>query len=197
MIHKAIGDFTERFAGGLPADPYGELIALGRAAFAPLNDYPEAQAFWWPRFERIARWFVDWEIERRTRVTAVHAEIDGRLQVTPDFLLSGRADRIEMLEDGSLAVLDYKTGQPPSIKQVRANLAPQLTLQAAMLRKGGFEKIGATHGLHVSELLYLRLHGGNPGGEKQPRNFEDSDYRSGSRQGTGATGGAGDPVCIG
>ena len=65
VIHKAIGDFTEKFAGGLPADPLAELIALGREAFAPLNDYPEAKAFWWPRFERIARWFVDWEIERR------------------------------------------------------------------------------------------------------------------------------------
>jgi ATP-dependent helicase/nuclease subunit B len=174
VIHKAIGDFTERFAGGLPDDPYGELIALGRAAFAPLNDYPEAQAFWWPRFERIASWFVGWEIERRARVTAVHAEIDGRLQVTPDFLLTARADRIEILEDGSLAVLDYKTGQPPSSKQVRANLAPQLTLQAAMVRKGGFEKVGATNGSHISELLYLRLHGGNPGGEKHWREFENS-----------------------
>jgi len=174
VIHKAIGDFTEKFAGGLPADPYGELIALGRASFAPLNDYPEAQAFWWPRFERIARWFVEWEIERRAKVQSVFAEIRGEVQVTPDFTLNARADRIEVMNDGTLAVLDYKTGTPPSSKQVRANLAPQLTLQAAMLRKGGFEKVGTTNGLPVSELLYLRLHGGNPGGELQPRHFEDS-----------------------
>lgn len=174
VIHKAIGDFTELYAGGLPDDPYGALLALGRTAFAPLNDYPEARAFWWPRFERIARWFIDWEIERRTRVTAVFAEIDGRLQVTDDFLLTARADRIEVMKDGTLAVLDYKTGQPPTARQVRANLAPQLTLQAALLRKGAFAKAGTTAGLPVSELLYLRLHGGEPGGELHPRSFEDS-----------------------
>ena len=63
VIHEAIGKFTENFAGGLPADPLGELMALGREAFEPLNDYPEAKAFWWPRFDRIARWFIDWERE--------------------------------------------------------------------------------------------------------------------------------------
>jgi ATP-dependent helicase/nuclease subunit B len=174
VIHKAIADFTLRFARELPPDPYAELIALGREAFLPLNDYPQARAFWWPRFERIARWFVDWERERRAHIRSVHAEIDGRLQVTPDFLLTARADRIEVMQDGSLAVLDYKTGQPPTAKQVRANLAPQLTLQAAMLRQGAFKDVPAANGASVSELLYLRLHGREAGGETAPRDFEKS-----------------------
>ena len=37
------------------------------------------------------------------------------------------------------AILDYKTGQPPTGKQVRMGLSPQLTLEAAILREGGFE----------------------------------------------------------
>ena len=55
------------------------------------------------------------------------------------FRLSARADRIEARADGNFAVLDYKTGAPPSGKQVRIGLSPQLTLTAAMLREGGFE----------------------------------------------------------
>ena len=41
------------------------------------------------------------------------------------------------------AILDYKTGQPPTGKQVRMGLSPQLTLEAAILREGGFEDIAA------------------------------------------------------
>ncbi|MGD9919882.1 MAG: double-strand break repair protein AddB [Pseudorhodoplanes sp.] len=171
VIHKAIGDFTARFADRLPDEPLEELMALGRDAFAPLNDFPEAKAFWWPRFARIARWFVDWEIERRKTVQSVYAEVQGKLQVTDDFLLTARADRIEMLKDGSFAVLDYKTGQPPTQSQVESGLAPQLTLQATIVQHGQFEGVPKS-GL-VSELMYLRLKGGDPSGESIPRGFKN------------------------
>ncbi|MFZ5692617.1 MAG: double-strand break repair protein AddB [Pseudomonadota bacterium] len=170
VIHKAIGDFTARFADGLPADPFAELMAIGRAAFAQLDDFPEAKAFWWPRFERIARWFIDWEKERRGNVQRVFAEVDGTLQVTPDFMLTARADRIEQRRDGTFAILDYKTGRPPTPGQVESGLAPQLTLQATILRHGTFENVPA--GRSVSELLYLRLSGGDPGGENEARKFK-------------------------
>ena len=42
-------------------------------------------------------------------------------------------------------------------------LSPQLTLEAAILREGGFEGIAA--GASVSELLYVRLSGNNPPGK--------------------------------
>lgn len=170
VIHKAIGDFTAKFAAGLPARSLDELMTLGREAFAPLDDFPEARAFWWPRFERIARWFIDWEIERRSMVQAVFAEVQGQLQVTDDFVLTARADRIEMLKDGTFAVLDYKTGQPPSQSQVESGLAPQLTLQATILQHGAFDTV--PKGGRVSQLMYLRLKGGDPSGESQQRAFK-------------------------
>src|SRR5215203_1654869 len=62
VIHGALGEFTETFAAGLPDDTELELIQIGERHFAPLQDYPEARAFWWPRFQRIARWFAAWEM---------------------------------------------------------------------------------------------------------------------------------------
>ena len=58
------------------------------------------------------------------------------------FTLSARADRIEHPAT-DFALLDYKTGQPPTGKQVRMGLSPQLTLEAAILREGGFAGIAA------------------------------------------------------
>ena len=40
VIHGAIGDFTEKYANGLPPDPLGALLRLGEKHFAALQDYP-------------------------------------------------------------------------------------------------------------------------------------------------------------
>jgi ATP-dependent helicase/nuclease subunit B len=169
-IHEALGEFTRTFAGALPDDPALALRRIGEKYFAPLMERPEARALWWPRFQRITRWFADWEIVRRRQLIDIKAEIDGKIAIHLDhdrtFMLSARADRIERQIDGSFAILDYKTGQPPTGKQVRMGLSPQLTLEAAILREGGFEGIDA--GTSVSEISYVRLSGNNPPGEYKP-----------------------------
>ena len=168
-IHAALGEFTQTYADQLPGDPATALREIGRKFFAPLMERPEARALWWPRFQRIARWFSDWEIARRENVSAIDAEIRGEIEIRLDdersFILSARADRIERRNDGTYAILDYKTGQPPTGKQVRMGLSPQLTLEAAILREGGFKDIDA--GSSVSQLVYVRLSGNNPPGEQK------------------------------
>jgi ATP-dependent helicase/nuclease subunit B len=166
-IHDALGEFTRKFAKALPADPVSSLREIGMTHFAPLMERPEARALWWPRFQRIIRWFSEWEAARRGDIAAIEAEIKGEIAIPLDdgrtFILSGRADRIERSVDGSFVILDYKTGTPPTGKQVRLGLSPQLTLEAAMLREGGFEGIDA--GSSVGELAYVRISGNNPPGE--------------------------------
>jgi ATP-dependent helicase/nuclease subunit B len=168
-IHDAIGEFTKVFAEKLPDDPVRSLREIGEKHFAPLMERPEARALWWPRFQRIAKWFSDWETARRGNIHAIEAEIKGEIPIPLDhertFHLSARADRIERRADGTFAILDYKTGQPPTGKQVRMCLSPQLTLEAAILREGGFEGIDA--GASVGELAYVRLSGNNPPGEER------------------------------
>src|SRR4051794_13027728 len=166
-IHESLGEFTRDYAGALPDNIVSELRRIGEKHFAPLMEKPEARALWWPRFQRIARWFAEWEAARRGDITAIAAEIGGEIKIQLDndrtFTLNARADRIERRGDGSFAILDYKTGQPPTGKQVRMGLSPQLTLEAAILREGGFTDIDA--GASVGELAYVRLSGNNPPGE--------------------------------
>jgi ATP-dependent helicase/nuclease subunit B len=168
-IHDALGEFTQTFATTLPRDPAGALRGIGQKYFAPLMERPEARALWWPRFLRIATWFSDWETVRRGNVASIEAEIRGEIPIPlgneRTFVLSARADRIERRHDGTFAILDYKTGQPPTGKQVRMGLSPQLTLEAAILREGGFANIPADSS--VSELVYVRLSGNNPPGEQR------------------------------
>ncbi len=166
-IHNAIGEFTKTFAKDLPDDPVNALREIGLSHFAPLMERPEARALWWPRFQRVIKWFSEWEADRRANIAAIHAEVRGEIPIPLDdertFHLSARADRIERLADGRYIVLDYKTGTPPTGKQVRMGLSPQLTLEAAILREGGFERIDA--GSSVGELAYVRISGNNPPGK--------------------------------
>jgi ATP-dependent helicase/nuclease subunit B len=167
IIHDAIGDFTAKFAHEWPADPLRELLDLGKQKFEPYQDFPEARAFWWPRFERIAHWFVtEFEPARRRNSAGLVVEQDGYIDIPlgeRSFRLRTRADRIETRPDGRYAILDYKTGAPPSESQVKVGLSPQLTLEAAILRHGKFQNLPG--GGSVAELAYVRLRGTEIAGE--------------------------------
>jgi ATP-dependent helicase/nuclease subunit B len=174
VIHGSVGDFTSLHADRLPPDAFAELVRIGSAHFTTLKDFPEAKAFWWPRFLRIAAWFAGWEAERRRKIVAIHAEIRGEHEIplaSGAFRLAARADRIERMADGRYAILDYKTGQARTEKQVRTGLAPQLTLEAAILRHGGFGEIA--EGASVGQLGYVLLKGGDPAGIDCPIDFKE------------------------
>ncbi len=175
VVHGAIGVFTQRYKDALPADPLDELLRLGEEHFARLDDVPDAKAFWWPRFQRIARWFAGFESQRRNQLTRLDAELSGKLEIPlaeGAFTLRARADRIEHRSDGRYAILDYKTGRTATPAQVRTGFAPQLPLEGAILRGGGFEAIAA--GASIAEFTYVSLRGGNPPGKAEPVEWKDS-----------------------
>jgi ATP-dependent helicase/nuclease subunit B len=167
-IHRALERFVREHPQGLPADAVDRLLALGRQEFGTEMNRPAIAAFWWPRFEQIARWFVENETLRRATFAAVHAETAGQLQfagVQEAFTLTATADRIECGKDGRLTIIDYKTGGLPKQKDIEFGYAPQLTLEAAIARAGGFAGIAAAD---VASLQHWRLTGGNPVAEIEP-----------------------------
>eukprot|EP00435_Cladocopium_sp_Y103_P077738 s1_g1477.t1 len=168
LLHQALENFARAFPDTLPSDVEAAFLEMGKLAFEKAPNRPGVTAFWWPRYEEVARWMANWESELRKEVERTHAEIKGELALQGfdrAMILSARADRIDERHDGSFAIYDYKTGTPPSKKQVEAGLSPQLPLEAAIAAAGGFatdegKPLGARA---VSDLSYLHLSGGNPG----------------------------------
>jgi len=166
-VHSALERFVRAFPRELPED-YTELIRIADEVFLESNIPNVAIALWRPRFINAARWFVAEEKLRRENIAHSHLEIAGtRAFETPagEFVLRGRADRIDVLKDGTAAIIDYKTGALPSPKQVKLLLSPQLPLEALMLAEGGFADAGK---LTTSELIYIRFGGGAEPGEFRP-----------------------------
>ena len=167
IIHEALEKFARAFPEALPDDALNELIRIGAEVFKSSMDRPGVAAFWWPRFRRIAHWIVDYERAHRETMRHAHAEVKGEIEIAGlarPTTLAARADRIDEMNDGTLAIVDYKTGQMPSIRQVEAGLAPQLPLEAAMAAQGGFENLSPAQ---TSRLLFLRLTGGETAGERR------------------------------
>ncbi len=167
-IHAALERFMRAYsAPDLPDGAERALLSFLKEAFLSVAD-DEMRLHWWgPRLERMATWIVEKERDWRKSLRRVHAEIEGRLEIPLEnggaFVLTARADRIDVLDDETVRILDFKTGQTPAKRPDSPSYDPQLDLEGAMALKGGFAEIGPVRGL--KELAFVRLTGGVPPGK--------------------------------
>ncbi|HEX2760182.1 MAG TPA: double-strand break repair protein AddB, partial [Rhizomicrobium sp.] len=101
ILHKALEEFVAVGSGDA-----GRLIGLADQLFEEAGIPKAVQAVWRPRFIGAAKAFVDFERERRGSIARSYLEKRGELKLG-DFTLTGIADRIDVLEDGRAAILDY------------------------------------------------------------------------------------------
>jgi ATP-dependent helicase/nuclease subunit B len=103
--------------------------------------HPMLRALWAPRLLEAIDWIVAMERENQARGRLpLTAEAKGET-VLAGVTVHGRVDRIDRLPDAALAIIDYKTGQPPSQKAVTEGFALQLGLLGLIGRAGGFEGV--------------------------------------------------------
>lgn len=182
LMHAVLERFAHNWPTTLPPDPLECLMAEARLVFAPLMQEPDVQAFWWPRFVMLAPQIVAWETARRIGIMEIGAEMrikhSLRLPDGTEIMLTARADRIELMNDGSLTILDFKTGSIPTAKQIKAGLAPQLLLESALAPLSPFMPVddasqkAALGPGKVAQALYLAL---KPGADAMAEKTAASD----------------------
>jgi ATP-dependent helicase/nuclease subunit B len=176
-VHRALERFIAGHpAGPLPADARETLRAGLREELATQLQDADFAALKWPQIEKMIDFYLGFEARRRDEIKAIKTECRGSHTIPLDdgsiFTLTARADRIELNRDGGVTIVDYKTGTPPGLKEILAGFAPQLTLEAAMARRGAFD-LGSK--IETVEALYLKL-GGKGGGEERPINFDEGSF---------------------
>lgn len=167
MMHGILDKFVQAHPRALPSEPLQVLLDMGREDLVDRLEDPRLWGFWWPRFERLANWFVRHEQHWRLEATNSATESKGTVTLDIDgapFTLSAKADRIDKRADG-YAVIDYKTGSCPSAADVNNGYAPQLPLEAIIISEGGFAGLPADD---VAYMGFWSLSGGiKPGEEKE------------------------------
>jgi ATP-dependent helicase/nuclease subunit B len=135
-VHKVL----EQWLAEDECDP-ASLMPRARALLAGDTIHPMLRALWQPRLVEAIRWVeaqerANQELGRRP----LKAEISGET-VIDGVTVHGKADRIDRIGDGSLAIIDYKTGKAPAQKAVDAGFALQLGLLGLIARAGGFRDV--------------------------------------------------------
>ncbi|MDQ2893218.1 MAG: PD-(D/E)XK nuclease family protein [Pseudomonadota bacterium] len=116
--------------------------ALRPMALAMLGDaatHPMLRALWRPRLMEAIEWIATRvEADAAAGRVVISAEGKGEIPIA-GVTLSGRYDRVDRMADGTLAIVDYKTGKPPSTKAVREGFSLQLGMLGWIAEQSGFE----------------------------------------------------------
>ena len=144
-------------------EPHGgaaesHIIEIVHQVFEEWTLPAHVDAVWRSRAVEMAKRFLEWEAGRRPLIARSMVEQSAYLQVTEAMAVSGRADRIDIRTDGRADIIDYKTGASPSAKVARTLLDPQLALEAAVLKGGGFRELKPHE---TQDLQYVRLRPGS------------------------------------
>lgn len=164
----------ERWIKERPDDP-AHLVALARHMLAEWDHHPLMKALWAPRALRAVEWaagaMAEWTAEGWRPALA---EARGEALLKNGIKLTGKADRIDVAAEGSLAIVDYKTGMPPSHAQLEGGYALQLGLLGWLAQEGHVPGLAPGE---VAALRYWRLSGGSIAGKvSDPLVFNRRDW---------------------
>jgi len=162
LIHKIIEEFNNKYSAGLPQNAEDIYIELGKKIFSQCGYEQKHLIFWWAKFVKTVKWILKRESKQRIGIRRIFSENSGKMQLNlsnGNVAITAKADRIDEYIDGSLSVIDYKTGSSiPTKTAVESFKAVQLVAEGIIAAHGGYEKIS---GKEVKDIKYWQLLGKN------------------------------------
>lgn len=135
LAHKAIEALTSHWTFTGRAASEGEIIQLAEHALRDFSARPNVDLFWRTRLVNSLHYINSLEADRRGEIVEVSTEraIEGDIA---GVTLHGRIDRVEA-RGGGITVIDHKTGNLPSDKDIADGRALQLMIYGMLLKQGG------------------------------------------------------------
>ncbi len=159
VLHSVMEAFVERAEAEPDLRNRNTLMQIARDVAEEQVPWPAARLMWLARFEAIVEGFLANEEKRLNGVTHSVLEREARFDLgSPAFTLVGKADRLDVRDDGTVAIYDYKTGTSPT-ESVRKHFDQQLPLTSLLAESGAFKDMGP---LHTERAAYIGL-GSKPG----------------------------------
>ena len=155
IIHKILLKFSEKTKNDPNFEKSGVLEDLTEKIFEEEVPWPAIRAIWKEQFRKVIPLFLKDESLRRTIATPLFFEHPGSTYFKEiNMSLTAIADRIDRTNSNELIIYDYKSGKPPTLKQI-STFHKQLLLEALIAKEGSFKDIQAKH---VNLINYVSLH---------------------------------------
>ncbi|MCP4922844.1 MAG: hypothetical protein GY915_02260 [bacterium] len=160
LWHKILEDFCrQRSSNGDIQQQEQFLLSVAQDVLKDFEGYPEVRHRWIPAFQEVAPDFLKYLSRYEEQVQSSFFEVSGEWicsELDRPFTLAARADRIDVLKNGQLRIVDYKTGTLPFLSALKSGQAVQLPLEAFMAQKGVFKGIAAGS---VESIQLWRING--------------------------------------
>nr|MDJ0642926.1 PD-(D/E)XK nuclease family protein [Erythrobacter sp.] len=135
LVHEILDGWHRARTG----NPHLALVPYAEEVMRRKQVHPLFWGLWRPRInaalERFGQWIAE---DAAAGQTVIATEIKGAMTFD-DVRVFGIADRIDRKPDGTLAIIDYKTGGPPTRKQVAKGYRLQLGVLGLIARDGAFQ----------------------------------------------------------
>ena len=174
LIHNVVAKFVEEGHDFVSGDAHATLMQLADSEYQRMADAEDKKQIWLKRFGLIAQRFLEFERARQNDVSSRHAEKRGKTKIAiahDEVEIFGYADRIDVMRDGELEIIDFKTGGVPLPKEMQQFLSPQLPMEAIIAASGGFDDVDRAQ---AKNLRYIKMAHG-------PDAFEVKDFSKGKR----------------
>ncbi len=148
FFHLVVEQYTKHY-NPQNANKYLQIISIAESILTNINVPDYSKKLWKIKITALANELIKFDEFRRESAIKIYSEIEGQTTLNikgKNIILKAIADRIELGHDGTLAIIDFKTGSVPTKKDVLSGISPQLLIEAIIACAGGFP-IG-------SELLY-------------------------------------------
>lgn len=160
FIHKVIEDYTNQYDNA-GKDKQRFILDIGKkVAKDDFADNDQVNLYW-PKFEALSEAFIDFDESRRSMGVKVIPEKYGDISFklkNNEIKITAIADRIDIFPDGSLHILDYKTGAVPTKSDIFSGISVQLIIEAMIAQNGGFEGVKGK----IAELTYVKFTPASP-----------------------------------
>ncbi len=174
LVHKTLEKFIEIYPLQLDEKAQKVLFDIFEDELANYDLNEQSKVFWKARFEKLSVWILETEQKHRQDLKKIYTEIKGEILFENSFILSARADRLEENIEGDFKIIDYKTGNTPTPKEVYAGYKPQLVLEALILENGGFQTENKpVVASKPMDLIYWDLKKNNEISMVRPKDKED------------------------
>lgn len=155
FIHQIIEEYCIEYESS-DNNKLSKMLQIGHKIISEnFKDDSQVNLFW-PKFESIAADFIDFDEERRIDSIEIHPEIYGEMKIqlkNQEVIITAIADRIDIRKDGTIHILDYKTGSLPTKADVESGISVQMIIEALIAYSGGFKNISG----FPEELIYVKI----------------------------------------